>query len=166
MNGAALASSTSSTAVNAAAGGAGSSVDIVETLDTDAHPIIFFDGVCNFCAASVHFVLERERDQRLRFASLQSETAKRLLPPLGIDPADLDSVVVVEHGVAWTRSSAALKAASYLGFPWRLMPVFMIVPRFVRDAVYAVIARNRYRLFGKKDECMIPSPTLRARFLP
>lgn len=131
-----------------------------------AAPIVFFDGVCNVCAASVHFVLDHERDATLRFASLQGETAKRMLPPLGIDPSDLDSVVIVEGGRAYGHSTAALRTTRYLRLPWRWMPVFLLVPRFIRDAVYGFIARNRYRWFGKKDACLMPTPALKARFLP
>ncbi|MBM4279706.1 MAG: DUF393 domain-containing protein [Deltaproteobacteria bacterium] len=132
---------------------------------TDTPPTLFFDGVCNFCAASVGFVLEREREPTLRFASLQSAYAAGALPPLGVDPARLDSLVLVENGRAYVRSDAALRAACHLRAPWSLMGVGLLVPRVLRDAVYDVVARRRYAWFGRKDECMIPSPALRARFV-
>ena len=128
-------------------------------------PILFFDGVCNVCNASVQFVLNHEASSTLRFASLQSKTAAEVLPPLGIDPADLDSLVVVKDGKAVNRSTAALEAARYLKAPWRWMVVFLLIPKPIRDFFYKAFANNRYRLFGKKDECMIPTPELRARFL-
>ncbi len=128
-------------------------------------PVLYFDGVCNFCDASVKFVLEHERVPVLQFASLQSTQALQALPALGIEPTDLDTVVLVEGGKAYTQSSAALQTAKYLKAPWRWLSVFLWVPKPLRDLCYKVVARNRYRLFGKKDECSVPSPQLRARFL-
>ena len=128
-------------------------------------PVLYFDGVCNLCSSSVQFVLDHERDPTLRFASLQSARALEILPPLGIDPADLDSVVLVKDGVAYNRSAAALQTAKYLKSPWSWMRVFLWIPRPIRDFFYKLIAVNRYRFFGKKDECMIPTPQLKARFL-
>ena len=133
--------------------------------EIQAAPTLYFDGVCNFCSSSVHFVLEHEREPTLRFASLQSAQAQALLPPLGIDPADLDSVVLVKDGKAYARSAAALETTRYLKPPWSWLHVFMFIPRPLRDFVYKIIAVNRYRLFGKKDECLIPSPQLKARFV-
>lgn len=128
-------------------------------------PILFFDGVCNVCNASVQFVLAHEDGPRLRFASLQSKTAEDMLPALGIDPKDLDSLVIVDGGKVYNRSTAALEAARMLKAPYRWATIFLLVPKFIRDFFYKVFANNRYRLFGKKDECMIPTPELRARFL-
>jgi predicted DCC family thiol-disulfide oxidoreductase YuxK len=128
-------------------------------------PILFFDGVCNLCAASVHFVLERERTDALRFASLQSTLAKELLVPLGVDPDRLDSLVLLEDGRVFVRSTAALRLAARLRAPWSWLRVLRVVPALVRDGVYDVIARHRYRWFGRKAECLIPTPALRARFL-
>ena len=131
----------------------------------DAGPILFFDGVCNLCSSSVQFVIENEAAPVMRFASLQSDLAARVLPGLGADPAKLNSVVLVDNGVAYERSSAALRVARRLKAPWRFMGAFLIVPSFLRDLVYEVIARNRYRMFGKKEACWLPSPDLKARFL-
>ncbi|MDP2343323.1 MAG: thiol-disulfide oxidoreductase DCC family protein [Deltaproteobacteria bacterium] len=130
-----------------------------------AAPVLYFDGVCNLCATSVHFVLEHERDATLRFASLQSAQAQQVLPGLGIDPADLDSLVLVRDGVAYSRSSGALETARYLKSPWSWATVFLWIPKPIRDFMYKIVARNRYRFWGKKDECMIPTPQLKARFL-
>ena len=135
------------------------------TAETTASPTLYFDGVCNFCAATVRFVLDRERAPTLRFASLQSARALRELPPLGVDPRRLDSLVLVEGGRAYTASNGALRMARYLRAPWSWLALALVVPRSVRDAVYGFIARRRYAWFGKKDECMVPSPELRARFV-
>jgi predicted DCC family thiol-disulfide oxidoreductase YuxK len=101
----------------------------------------------------------------LRFASLQSDLAKTRLSPLGIDPSALDSLVLVDEGRAFVRSAAALRVAAYLRAPWSWMRGLLVVPAFVRDSVYDVVARNRYRWFGRSAGCLIPSPELRARFL-
>lgn len=132
---------------------------------SDDGPILFFDGVCNLCSASVQFVIARERTQTLRFASLQSATAARLLPPLGVDPSALESLVLLQDGQVSVRSTAALLTARHLRAPWSWLAVFLTVPRVLRDVVYGAIAVNRYRLFGRQDACWLPSPTLKARFL-
>lgn len=134
-------------------------------MSDDAGPILFFDGVCNLCSASVQFVIEHEQAPTLRFASLQSDLARAVLPPLGVDPARLESLVLVEGGVASTRSTAALAIARHLRAPWRWLTVCRVVPRVLRDVVYGLIARNRYRLFGQKEACWLPAPALKARFL-
>ena len=130
-----------------------------------AGPVLFFDGVCNLCSKSVQFIIEHEAQPVMRFASLQSPLAAQVLPALGAEPAKLNSVVFVEDGVAYERSSAALRVAKHLKAPYRFMAVFLIVPSFLRDLIYEVIAKNRYRMFGKKEACWLPSPDLRARFL-
>lgn len=132
---------------------------------SDTGPILFFDGVCNVCSASVQFVIAHEATPTMRFASLQSDLALATLPPLGVDPRQLESLVLLEDGVAYTRSTGALRTARSLRAPWSWLGAFTMVPRPLRDAVYGVIAKNRYRVFGKKDACWLPSPALRARFL-
>jgi predicted DCC family thiol-disulfide oxidoreductase YuxK len=128
-------------------------------------PVLFFDGVCNVCSASVQFVITHERTPTLRFASLQSDLARQVLPPLGVDPGRLESLVLVEDGVAFSHSTGALRTARYLRTPWSWVAALVVVPRPLRDLVYRLIAASRYRLFGKKDACWLPSPALRARFL-
>ncbi|WP_212004304.1 thiol-disulfide oxidoreductase DCC family protein [Chitinophaga sp. HK235] len=127
--------------------------------------IILFDGVCNFCDASINFVIRHDRQGRFRFAPLQSETAAALGTSLHFDTSRLETFVLVQNGKVYTKSTAALRVARQLPFPWRGMYAFIIIPRFIRDAVYSLIARNRYRWFGKKDSCMIPTPEIRSRFL-
>jgi predicted DCC family thiol-disulfide oxidoreductase YuxK len=130
-------------------------------------PVVLFDGVCNLCHGSVQFIVDRDPGAAFRFASLQSEQGAALLRAHGRTPpeGDPDSVVLLEDGQVYEHSTAALRIARRLGGLWRLLYVFMIVPRFLRDAAYRLIARNRYRMFGKSEQCRIPTPELRARFL-
>lgn len=128
---------------------------------------MLFDGVCNLCNGAVQFILDHDRTQQLRFASLQSDAGRALLREHGIPvpEGDPDSIVLVEGGHAYDKSSAALRVASHMTFPFWLARAFVIVPAFLRDLVYAFIARNRYRWFGKTNECRIPTPELRARMV-
>lgn len=150
-------------------------------------PVVLFDGVCNLCNSFVQFVLDHERGPELRFAALQSDAARALLAsagsiawvdaelgvgPAATSPSDGESgesgpatIVFVERGRAYVRSTAALRIARYLRTPWRLLYVLTVVPRFLRDAVYRWIGKNRYRWFGKTETCRVPTPELRARFL-
>lgn len=127
-------------------------------------PVAFFDGVCNLCNASVNFLLERDRRALLRFAPLQGATFAALArdhPEL----AGIDSFVLWDGARVHTRSSAALRAGMMLGWPWRLGGALLAVPRPLRDLAYDFIARRRYRWFGRRDSCRMPTPELRARFL-
>jgi predicted DCC family thiol-disulfide oxidoreductase YuxK len=138
-----------------------------ERLDS---PVVLFDGVCNLCNGWVQFVLKNERPERdgpprLRFASIQSATGQDLMQRHGLAPGSLDSIVLIDGGRAFTHSDAVLRIARHLRAPWRFGRVFAIVPRFLRDAAYRLVARNRYRLFGRKEVCPIPTPETRARFL-
>ena len=130
-----------------------------------AHPIILFDGVCNFCNGAVNFVIRRDRDAVFRFATLQSETGKALQEQYGFNDPQMSSFILIHEGRAYTRSAAALKVGALLPGVWKLSKVFRIIPAFVRDAVYNFIARNRYKWFGRKNACMIPAPGIRERFL-
>ena len=131
---------------------------------TPNHPIVFFDGVCNLCNASVQWLIKRDQKHQFRFAPLQGETAKLHLK-ITDENATPQSVILFENGKVYQKSTAALRLAVKLGFPWFLAGIFFIIPRFLRDWVYDYIARNRYRWFGKKDACMIPTPELKALFL-
>jgi predicted DCC family thiol-disulfide oxidoreductase YuxK len=128
--------------------------------------VVLFDGVCNFCGHWVQFALKRDKNQTLRFTTLQGETAKTLLPRFGINPSALTSVVFIDNEKVYTQSSAALRICKHLRGGWPLLYGFIIIPRFIRDALYNLFARNRYRWFGKKDSCMVPAPGVRHRFLP
>lgn len=135
------------------------------TPPVDDRPILFFDGVCNLCNGLVHFVIDRDPDARIRFASLQSEAARRLLPAHGFDPAQLSTMALLVEGRLLTRSGAALALLSMLRSPWRAAAVLRVVPRPLRDLVYDLVARSRYAVFGRTDACRVPTPALAARFI-
>jgi len=126
---------------------------------------ILFDGVCNLCSNGVQFVIARDPEAYFRFAALQSEAGKGLCREHGIDPEALGSVVLIEAGSAYQKSGGALRIARRLAWPWPLFSLLLILPWFLRDLGYKLIARSRYRLFGKKEACWIPTPELRQRFL-
>jgi predicted DCC family thiol-disulfide oxidoreductase YuxK len=128
--------------------------------------IILFDGVCNLCNGSVIFILQREKRPIFKFASIQSETGKELLAWCGL-PADfVQAVVLIDRGMIYLGSTAALKIGQQLKFPWSFLAhLGLVIPRFVRDWVYSQIAAHRYRWFGKRDVCMAPTEGLKARFL-
>ena len=126
---------------------------------------ILFDGVCNLCHGFVRFVIPRDPSARFRFAALQSPQAASLLRDAAATGPLPDSVVLVQDGRAYFRSDAALRIARGLRFPWPLAYGFIVVPRVIRDGIYDAVAANRYRWFGRRDVCMLPSPDLRRRFL-
>jgi predicted DCC family thiol-disulfide oxidoreductase YuxK len=126
--------------------------------------ILLFDGECNLCNGAVDFVIRRDKKRQFRFAALQSPAGARLRQSLSIPP-QVDSLVLIEDGVAYIRSSAALRVAGRLNMPWPLLWVFMLVPRVIRDAVYECIARNRYRWLGKRDTCRVATEEERSRFI-
>jgi predicted DCC family thiol-disulfide oxidoreductase YuxK len=123
-----------------------------------------FDGVCNLCNASVDFIVRRDPNANVQFAALQSETAIRLMPGLDLD-AGMNSSLLIQDGVVYQRSTAALRVARLMRWPWPMMYVFILVPRPIRDMVYNWIARNRYRWFGQRDTCRLPSAEEASRFL-
>lgn len=127
--------------------------------------VILFDGVCNFCNSSVNFVIRHDKKDRFRFAPLQSDTGKKLLDPFQESTMEMDSVVLIENNRLYKRSTAILRIARGLGGVYLLLYGFMIVPRPLRDAVYDFIGRNRYKWFGKKDSCMIPTEAFKRKFM-
>lgn len=129
--------------------------------------IILFDGVCNLCNSSVQFVIKRDKKDIFRFAPLQSDIGKKMVDERGIDTSTIDSIILVEPNIAYyTKSSAAIEIANDLGGIWQALNVFTyILPVSVRDWVYDFIARNRYKWFGKKEHCMIPTPEMKAKFI-
>ena len=135
------------------------------------HPIILYDGVCGLCNRLVQFLLKHDRHGRLKYASLQSDFAMKVLQRHGFDPKDLDTLHVVENFEqpderVLQRSDAVLRAGLELGGVWSaLSSVAKVIPRSVRDVVYRFVAQNRYRVFGKYDTCMLPEPSQRSRFL-
>ena len=132
---------------------------------TDGPAIILFDGVCNLCARTVRFVAPRDPGGRFRFASLQSAPAQALLRQHGIDDPGMTSMILIEDGRAFRKSTAALRIARRLRRLWPVLYVFIVVPPFIRDAVYDFVGRHRYQWFGKRDTCWLPDPELRRRFL-
>jgi predicted DCC family thiol-disulfide oxidoreductase YuxK len=124
--------------------------------------VVLFDGVCNLCNGSIQFIIARDPAAYFQFAALGSEAARRLL---GDDASLPDSVVLVEHRRVYTRSTAALRIARRLRFPWPLLFGLIVVPRPLRDMIYDLIARHRYRWFGKSETCMVPTPELETRFI-
>ena len=134
-------------------------------MEAPANPLVLFDGVCNLCNRSVQTILRHDRQARFRFASLQSPLGEKLRDDLGIDREKVDSVILVEGGRWYKESDAALRIAHGLGGLWKVFGVLRLVPRPLRDAAYRLIARNRYRRFGKTETCWVPTPELRGRFL-
>ena len=163
-----------------------------QNLTGPSHPILFFDGVCGLCNRFVDLMLRADRRGRYRYAPLQGETAQRLLgpqdqdqagdpetgdretgdPPLGSSQVsdsqtgDPQSFVFLEKDKRYEQSNAVLLALSGLGGTWRLISLLYVFPRPLRDFVYRIVARNRYRWFGRRDECRLPTPEERDRFLP
>lgn len=127
--------------------------------------IVLFDGVCNFCNGSVNFIIEHDKEAYFKFAPLQSEAGEKLRKEYHLDSPSIDSVILVEDGKAYSHSTAALRIAKRLDKPWSLASAFLVVPKGIRDFFYKLFAANRYRLFGKQDACMLPTPEIRARFL-
>jgi predicted DCC family thiol-disulfide oxidoreductase YuxK len=132
---------------------------------TPSHALILFDGVCNLCNGFVQFVIAHDRRGRFQFAALQSTAGQRTLAEHGATPPLPDSVVLLEDGRLFTRSTAALRIARHLTFPWSLAGLLVMVPRPIRDWIYDCVARRRYQWFGRRDRCMIPTPALRSRFI-
>ena len=131
----------------------------------DPRPIIVFDAICHLCSANAQFVLKHDRKGHFRLASMQSEAGVALYRRFGLDPADPESFILVEGGRALRDSDAVLALYAGLGWPWRLAAAARVVPRFVRDPLYRWVARNRYRLSGKRETCWLPGPELQDRLL-
>jgi predicted DCC family thiol-disulfide oxidoreductase YuxK len=131
----------------------------------DGRPVIVFDGVCPLCSANAQFILRHDRRRRFRLASMQSEAGAALYRRFGIDPADPETLILVEGDRARRDSDAVLAIWSGLGWPWRAAAAARIVPAAVRDPLYRWVARNRYRWFGRRQTCWLPSPDLADRFL-
>lgn len=127
-------------------------------------PILIFDGVCNVCSSTVQFVLKYDRAGVIFFAPVQSNLGRKLAEAHGVNPDDADTFLLVEGEIAFVRSDAALEIAKFLGF-WRWLRVFRIVPRRWRDGAYDLLAKNRYKWFGKRNCCYVPTSEEQARFV-
>lgn len=132
---------------------------------TDAGPIVVFDGVCRLCSHWVQFLLRHDRSGRIRFASMQGNAGRALLQQNGLDPDDPLSFLWIERDRGYRNSEAVLRLLAALGGGWRLARAFLIVPRPWRDALYRLVARNRYRWFGRRDACLLPDAAVAQRFL-
>ena len=127
--------------------------------------VIFFDGVCNLCNASVQFAIERDKKNLFKFTALQGEYAKAVLPKFNVDLNQLNSIILLEDGRLYTKSTAALKIARKLNGLWPTLYVFILVPKFIRDWFYDIIAKNRYKWWGRQESCWLPTPELKQRFI-
>jgi predicted DCC family thiol-disulfide oxidoreductase YuxK len=127
--------------------------------------IVLFDGTCNLCSGAVQFILERDPDGRFKFASIQSPAGQRLMKAHGFDPNDSGTFVLMEEGRVFTRSEAALKVARKLSGAWPILGILRFVPRTLRDLSYSAVAGRRYKWFGRKDSCIIPTEDIADRFL-
>ena len=131
----------------------------------NSKPIILFDGICNLCDGAVQFIIKHDPDGIFLFASLQSEAGQNLLKQFQLPLENFNSFILLQNDKAYNKSTGALKVARQIKGAWSWLYIFMIIPKFIRDVVYNWIAKNRYKWFGKKDACMLPTPDLKARFL-
>lgn len=129
-------------------------------------PVIFFDGVCNLCNASVQFVIKHDKKNYFRFSALQGKYAEKFLPKFNVKPEELVSILLLEQGRLYTKSSSALRVVKRLNGLWPLLYVFIIVPKFIRDWVYDIVAKNRYKWWGRQESCWVPTPELKEKFYP
>lgn len=128
------------------------------------YSLVLFDGECNFCDASVQFIIKRDSGRRFHFASLQSDTGERVVKEQGV-PEDIDSIILIDGDKVYYKSAAALRICRHLDGPLKLLYPLILLPASLRNIFYDMIAKNRYKWFGKKEACMLPSPADRARFL-
>ncbi len=131
----------------------------------NTHNILLFDGICNLCNGVVQFVIKCDKKEKVKFASLQSEAGKQLLIKYNLPAEDYQSFVYIKNGQFLLKSTAALTLMKDIGGGWQLLYFFIIIPKFIRDFIYSVVAKNRYKWFGKKGVCMIPNKKLHHRFL-
>ncbi|HLG04209.1 MAG TPA: DCC1-like thiol-disulfide oxidoreductase family protein [Bacteroidia bacterium] len=129
------------------------------------HAVIFFDGVCNFCNGCVNFIIRKDKKDYFRFAPLQSPMGQKVLRENDLESTHLQSMILQENGKLYKKTTAALRIARKLGGFYSLLYPFILIPPFIRDVVYHVIAKYRYRWWGKKDACMIPSPEIKNKFI-
>ncbi len=127
--------------------------------------IVIFDGYCNFCSSSVHFIIRRDRKRYFTFAASQTGEGQNIIARYSLGEMAEHSIVLIEHEKVYRKSTAALKIARQLGKGWQLIYVCLIIPPGFRDFIYDLVARSRYRLFGKSERCFVPDPAIRERFL-
>lgn len=135
-------------------------------MEMNPKKILLFDGVCNLCNNAVQFVIKRDKKDLYRYAALQSEVGRRLTSERHIDTSQVDSIILIEPGVAYyTKSAAALKVARSFGGIWGLVAIFQWIPEGISNKIYDFVAKNRYNWYGKKEACMVPDPELKSKFL-
>lgn len=134
-------------------------------MQNQEHPIILFDGICHLCNGVVRFLLKRDKKECFRFATLQSDSGQDLLKQHQLSTTDLNTFVLIQHKLCYTKSTAALMVLKALGRGWQVFYAFIIIPCFIRDFAYDRVARKRYRLFGKLEQCLVPNPKIKHRFL-
>lgn len=132
---------------------------------TETNLVVLFDGVCHLCNSSVNFIIRHDPRKQFKFTPLQSSTGQDLLREYGLATENFETVVLIEDRKSYTRSTAALRVARRLNNLWPLTYMFIIIPQFMRDAIYVLIAKNRYKWFGKREICMMPTPDVKERFL-
>jgi predicted DCC family thiol-disulfide oxidoreductase YuxK len=133
--------------------------------DTNSRALILFDGICNLCNGSVQFIIRHDPAAKFSFASLQSPAAKRLLNHFKLPSEDIYSILLIKNGILFDRSDALLEIAKDLNGAWRVLRIFQFLPKGLRDSLYKLVAKNRYKIFGKQEFCLIPTKDLRARFI-
>tara|TARA_R110000851_G_scaffold77514_3_gene170738 strand:- start:254232 stop:254678 length:447 start_codon:yes stop_codon:yes gene_type:complete len=139
--------------------------DFLKVIMSNNYKIILFDGVCNLCNDAVTYIIKRDKKNVFKFAALQSEIGQELTSKFNIDTSKVDSIILIDGEKHYEKSSAALRIAKYLSGAYPLLFGFMVVPKFIRNSVYDYIAKNRYKWFGKKESCMIPTAELKDKFL-
>jgi predicted DCC family thiol-disulfide oxidoreductase YuxK len=135
------------------------------SMDDPAGNILLFDGVCNLCNGLVRFIIKRDRTGKFKFASLQSDTGQQWLERFGLVKNEFESFVLIQGNKYYSKSTAVLKMFREMGGIWKAFYVFILVPGPVRDFLYNLVAKSRYKIFGKRDECLMPAPELKERFL-
>ncbi|MEM9991918.1 MAG: thiol-disulfide oxidoreductase DCC family protein [Bacteroidota bacterium] len=137
----------------------------MEKKNNITHPVLLFDGVCNLCDGFVQWLIQRDTNQVFRYAALQSEAGSRLLQVHQFPTDEINTVILIEGDQVYTHADVSLRIAQLLGGAWKATGIFYVVPSPIRNSVYNLVARNRYRFFGKKEQCMIPTPELQGLFL-
>ena len=136
-----------------------------DNMMNEDHALVLFDGICNFCSGSVLFIIRRDPKGYFRFAALQTESGIMLMKKHNINLTKTDSIILIENNKVYYRSSAALRIARKLKGGWKLFYAAMIIPPFIRNFFYDLVARNRYRWFGKRDHCFVPDQNVKGRFI-
>jgi predicted DCC family thiol-disulfide oxidoreductase YuxK len=134
-------------------------------MEMNSNPVLYFDGVCNLCNGVVKFIIKRDKKAKFKFASLQSVSGQNILKQYNLSIDNLESFILIKDNKFYNKSSAGLMVLKELGGWWKLLYAFIIIPKPIRDFIYDLIAKRRYKIFGRSDTCMVPIPELKERFL-